>query len=95
MSKASLPDAQPIACWVPQYTAMAASNSAQAGPCTKAPLRQTSAIAASISFCKRRFSRETSSIGTGCKLELTVGAVMAAVIGINPQSGRELRLGGD
>ena len=36
-SSASLPDAQPTACSVPQYSAIAASNFAHAGPCTNAP----------------------------------------------------------
>src|SRR3954470_2741368 len=63
-SSASLPEAQPTACSVPQYSAIAASNFAQAGPCTNAPLRETSAIAASSSAWRRLFSRVTSSIGT-------------------------------
>ena len=36
-SSASLPDAQPTACSAPQYSAIAASNCAHAGPCTNAP----------------------------------------------------------
>ena len=63
-NSASLPDAQPTACATPQYAATAASNRAHAGPCTNAPDRQTSAIAASSSARSRSFSRETSSIGT-------------------------------
>ena len=46
---ASLPEAQPTACSAPQYSAIAASNRAHAGPCTNAPESQTSAIAASTS----------------------------------------------
>src|SRR4051812_9547948 len=89
-SKASLPDAQPTACSVPQYSAMAASNLAQAGPCTNVPLRETSAIAASSSDWSRLFSRVTSSIGTEATGALAEVLCIELVLGREIEEGRKL-----
>src|SRR5262245_21036760 len=90
---ASLPDAHPTACITPQYSAMAASNFVTAGPCTNAPLRDTSVIAASSSVSRRLFSRVTSSIGTGMDGALAddeLAVCIDLVLGRESEEGRKL-----
>ena len=84
---ASLPEAQPTACFDPQYSAIAASNRAQAGPCTKAPESQTSDNAASTSPTQlARFRGLHRAWEPG-----SIAATLSRLAWFNPQRGNDLR----